>query len=44
MTDDRHQKPKGHDPATGLTPMQIGAVLGLAALAWMFADWIRWAS
>ncbi|GEM_PF-2835353 len=43
MTLDRNQKPKVGDPTTGLTPVQLGAVLGLAALAWMVADWLRWA-
>ena len=50
MTEERTQKPalsaaegpKGAEPTTGLTPAQIGAVLGLAALAWMIADWVRW--
>ena len=42
MTDDRKQQPKEGDATTGLTPVQIGAVLGLAAVAWMVADWLRW--
>ena len=42
MTDDRSQKPKEGEPTTGLTPVQIGAALGAAALAWMIAEWLRW--
>ena len=41
MTSAGSQKPKGGEPTTGLTPVQIGAVLSLAALAWMLADWLR---
>ncbi len=42
MTDAGSQKPKEGESTTGLTPVQIGAVLGLAALAWLIADWLRW--
>lgn len=42
MERDPSQKPKEGDPTIGLTPVQIGAALGLAALAWMIADWMRW--
>ena len=42
MTPAPGQKPKEGDATTGLTPVQIGAVLGLAAVAWMIADWLRW--
>lgn len=41
MTPDPHQKPKDGQPANGLTPFQIGVALGLAAVAWMIADWLR---
>ena len=41
MTDDRSQKPKEGEATSGLSPVQIGAILGLAAVAWMLADWLR---
>ena len=44
MTAERDQKPKEGEPATGLTPVQLGFALGLAALAWMIADWLWWAA
>lgn len=41
MTSDPTQKPKEGEPTSGLTPLQIGVALGLAAVAWMVADWLR---
>lgn len=41
MNGARDQKPKEGEAATGLTPVQIGVALGVAALAWMIADWLR---
>ncbi len=41
MTDPRSQKPSTAESNTGLSPVQIGVVLGLAALVWMFTDLLR---
>lgn len=40
MSDERSQKPKEGHP-TGLSPAAIGLTLGLAAAAWMIAEWLR---
>ncbi len=41
MSNERSQKPSEGESTTGLTPVQIGAVLGLAALVWMIVDSLR---
>lgn len=38
---DPNPKPKPVEPTSGLTPFQIGLALGVAAVAWMIADWLR---
>jgi hypothetical protein len=42
VNEEHRQKPKEGEPTSGLTPLQIGAALGLGTLAWMIADWLRW--